>query len=194
MSPEELVDAALRLGLDAIAVTDHGRIEGAEVTRELGRKKGMLVLRGVEVYTGQGDMLVYGVCEDIEPVESALDLIDWVHGRGGAVVAAHPFRGGFGLGARTRGFPPEDVLCAVDAIETFNGADSSDARALAAGAAERLGRPVVGGSDAHHPLDVGRCATVLDRTVRSDEELVEELRGGRLRGCTGPAAPRKRWW
>jgi hypothetical protein len=194
MSPDELIDAALRLGLDAIAVTDHGLIEGAEVTRELARERGLLVFRGVEVYTGQGDMLVFGVYEDIQPFDSALELIEWVHGRGGAVVAAHPFRGGFGLGARTRGFPPEEVLSAVDAIEAFNGADSSDARALAAGAAERLGRPVVGGSDAHDPLDVGRCATVLEVAVGSDEELVEELRRGRLRGCTGPAVPRKRWW
>jgi hypothetical protein len=194
MSPEELVDAALDLGLDAIAVTDHGRIEGAGVTRELGQAKGLLVLRGVEVYTGQGDMLVYGVYEDIRPYESAVDLIDWVHEQGGAVVAAHPFRGGFGLGARTRGFPSDDVLGAVDAIEALNGADSGEARALAAGAAERLARPIVGGSDAHHPFDVGRCATVLDRTVGSEEEFVAELLGGRLRGSAGPSAPRQRWW
>lgn len=194
MSPEELVDAALELCLDAIAVTDHGRIEGAEVTRELGRKRGLLVFRGIEVYTGQGDMLVYGVCEDIGPYESAADLIDWVHDRGGAVVAAHPFRGGFGLGARTRGFPPDGVLDEVDAIEAFNGADSGEARALAAGAAQRLAKPMVGGSDAHHPLDVGRCATVLDRTVGSEQEFVAELLGGRLRGSTGPADSRRRWW
>lgn len=194
MSPEELVEAALGLGLDAIAVTDHGRIRGADVTRELGQREGLSVFRGVEVYTDQGDMLVFGVYEDIRPFGSALDLIDWVHGRGGAVVAAHPFRGGFGLGARDRGYPPEDVLARVDAVEAFNGADSDEARALAAGAAERLARPMVGGSDAHHPLDVGRCVTVFDRPVDSEQAFIEELLAGRLHGSVGSAATPRRWW
>lgn len=194
MSPEELVRAAIGLGLDAIAVTDHGRIEGAEVTRELGEREGLSVFRGVEVYTGEGDMLVYGVYEDIQPFESAGELAWWVHERGGAVVAAHPFRGGFGLGARTRGFPADDVLARVDAVETLNGADSSEARALAVGAAERMGLPGVGGSDAHHAQDVGRCVTVFDKPLDDEGTFVEEILAGRVRGAVGERTSHKRWW
>ncbi|MBP1713926.1 MAG: PHP-associated, partial [Deltaproteobacteria bacterium] len=35
-------------------------------------------------------------------------------------------------------------------------------------------------SDAHRLDEVGQCLTILERTVRSERELVEELRAGRF--------------
>lgn len=196
MQPEELVAAALQLGLGAIAVTEHGRIEGAEVTREIGSRKGLKVFCGVEVYTADGDMLVYGVFEDIEPWDSAIDLARWVHDRGGLVVAAHPFRGRYGLHGLVQGDVGSGVLEAVDAIETANGADSQASRDAAVAAAAKLGKPGFGGSDSHRATDVGRCVTLCERSVSTDNEFMEEIRAGRIKGTTlgqalgGPTG----WW
>lgn len=182
MEPHELVDAALRLGLGAVGVTEHGSIAGADAVKDLGERRGLLVFRGVEVYTGDGDMLVYGVYQDIEPFDSALDLISWAHERGGVVVAAHPFRGRFGLLGARRGITPEEVLAGVDAVEVHNGADPDPCRAEGAQAASRHGRPSFGGSDAHFADDVGRCVTVLEEPVRDESGWVEAIRSGRIRG------------
>lgn len=194
MPPEELIAAALELKLDAVAVTDHGTTQGAEITRRLGAEAGLLVICGMEVYTNDGDMLVYGISEDIGTVRSASDLIRRVEAQGGAVVAAHPFRGGHGPGATRRGFTPDEVLAQVTAIETHNGGDGAQARMLAEAAAIRLGKPSFGGSDAHRGQDVGRCVTVFQRRIASEEDVVRELRAGRFRGMPLGAARRDRTW
>jgi hypothetical protein len=46
--------------------------------------------------------------------------------------------------------------------------------------AERLGLLGVAGSDAHRLEEVGRCVTVLGREVRTEQELIGELRAGRF--------------
>lgn len=190
MSAEELVDSALALGLDAVAVTDHGTIEGAEYAREVGRLAGLAVFRGLEVHTREGDLLVFGVREDPEPLHAAADLIEWVRERGGVCVAAHPFRGGLGLGARHGHRPaPDDLLEKADAVETHNGGDGEEARMLAEAAARRLGRPTFGGSDAHRPGDVGRCVTVFARRLACEADFVTELRAGRCRGVASADLP-----
>lgn len=184
MSPEELIEAALASGLDAVAVTDHGTMESAHHVLGRGRDAGLLVFMGMEVHTRQGDILVFGVGEDVAACDDACELVDLVHGLGGASVAAHPYRGGHGFGAFMRGSTPDDVLVSVSAIETLNGSDSAHARDLALFAANRLGKPTFGGSDAHDANDVGRCVTVFERSVRTQEAFVAELRAGRVRAAS----------
>jgi predicted metal-dependent phosphoesterase TrpH len=65
------------------------------------------------------------------------------------------------------------------AIETLNGANKVRSNELATEIAEQLGLPGTGGSDAHALWQVGRCVTVFEREIRSQEELVSELRRGR---------------
>lgn len=51
MSPVRIVDRAVQKGLDIIAVCDHNHTGHCKVTRELGEKKGLWVVYGVEVTT-----------------------------------------------------------------------------------------------------------------------------------------------
>src|SRR5690554_464993 len=51
MSPEHIVDEAIRKELDVIAITDHNSIRQAPEVMAVGREKGLLVLCGVEVNT-----------------------------------------------------------------------------------------------------------------------------------------------
>ncbi|MBK5093107.1 MAG: hypothetical protein JJE48_06295 [Actinobacteria bacterium] len=41
----------------------------------------------------------------------------------------------------------------------------------------------VGGSKAHHVFQTGRCLTVFDDDITTDEELVAALKTGRYRGA-----------
>jgi len=43
-----------------------------------------------------------------------------------------------------------------------------------------VGRPGVAGSDAHMPSEVGRYATVFERELTREEEMLAELRAGRF--------------
>ncbi len=52
MSPGQIVEQALSLGLDWIAITDHDTLDGTAPALLAARGKGIRVLRGVEISTG----------------------------------------------------------------------------------------------------------------------------------------------
>jgi hypothetical protein len=193
MSPGALIEAARRRDLDAVCVTDHFFIEGANVTQALGRKTDFPVFRAVEARTDWGDMLVFGNYRDIPEGVSLQDLCRAVHEVDGLIFVAHPFhtRGGPSLTLAFRGrgldlakdWGQVPVLKELDGVETLNGNVSADDNARARALARRLGVPGIGGSDAHAVDMVGSAATRFSRPIRSDAELVAALR-------TGDYAPR----
>ena len=200
LEPEDLIEAARRRGLDAICVTDHYFIEGANVTQRLGREMEFPVFRGVEARTNLGDMLVFGYYRDIPEGISLQDLCWYVHEVGGLVFAAHPFHTGGGpsltLAFQERGrdlredWDRVEVLRELDGVETLNGQVEADVNAQARALARELGVPGVGGSDAHAAHMVGSAATRFARSVRSEADLLAALKDGsysplRLRGRDG---------
>jgi len=78
-SPEEAVLWAARVGLDGLAITDHDTMRGARRALELGRRRGLLVLPGLEVETRGGHILAICPSEPVRPglgLEEALDAIE----------------------------------------------------------------------------------------------------------------------
>jgi predicted metal-dependent phosphoesterase TrpH len=184
IDPRLLAEVASRIGLDALCVTEHEEIEGAEVARRLGAEAGFPVFRGVEVYTELGDMLVFGLYRATFPLTTPFDeLLAEVRDAGGAIIPAHPCRGSRGF-HEILGEERADLLLAnVDAIETRNGGTSPESNEASQAYAEKYGLPGVGGSDAHFLMQLGRCLTVFERDVRSEAELVEEIKAGRCRAA-----------
>ena len=78
-SPRELVNAAKRLGLDAIALTDHDTTEGWEEALAAARAAGIGLGPGLEIscrYLGAGvHLLAYFVDPDYGPLLTELDRI-----------------------------------------------------------------------------------------------------------------------
>lgn len=191
MRPEGLIEAARQSDLDAVCVTDHFSIEGANVAQGLGQERDFPVFRAVEARTNWGDMLVFGHYEDIPEGIALEDLCRSVHQAGGLVFVAHPFhtRGGpsLTLSFRDRGLDLETdwdqvgVLGEVDGVETLNGNVDAEHNARAQALARRLDVPGIGGSDAHAVHMVGSAATRFSRPIRTDAELVAALKGGEYR-------------
>jgi predicted metal-dependent phosphoesterase TrpH len=68
-SPEQLVQTAVKLGLQAIAVTDHDTVSGLEITQQIADKYGIQFVPGVEIsaYTEEdGEIHVLGYFIDPE--------------------------------------------------------------------------------------------------------------------------------
>lgn len=78
-SPRELVNAASRLGLDAIALTDHDTTEGWEEALTAARSADIGLVPGLEIscrYLGAGvHLLAYFVDPDFGPLLTELDRI-----------------------------------------------------------------------------------------------------------------------
>ena len=166
-----VVRHAKKIGLGAIAITDHNVITAWSEALEEGKKDGIIIIRGEEVSSSEGHILAYGIHERIRKDMSPEETVEAIHEQGGVAVAAHPYRPTNGIGP--------DVVRKVDfdAVETLNFGSPSRQNAKAERLARERGLPMVGGSDAHTLEDIGKAYTVfLD--VESEEDILEEIRMG----------------
>jgi predicted metal-dependent phosphoesterase TrpH len=186
LEPEDLMDRALELGLDGVCFTEHFSVEASLPVTSIESPDGFLVLRGVEVATDCGHLLVYGPRDDSWNLWGGNNFLNLsevlasVHRLGGICVPAHPFRGWESMGERVYSVP------GLDALETHNGANTSEMNQRAVKVALELKLPSVGGSDCHRADQVGRAFTEFSNPIRNMEDLVGEIRSGRCRGRYAP--------
>lgn len=181
---EEIIEEARRIGLDGICLTDHNYYWDRETVEDLKQKHGFLILRGNELITDQGDMVVFGLERDIKDLVRLPQLREEVDRSGGYVIAAHPFRGFLVFGAGQVGLTLEKAMERplfkyVDAVEVLNGKVTRDENNFAADVAAGLGATATGGSDAHEVHEVGCYATHFQDIITNEKELIEALKAGR---------------
>ena len=183
-SVEEMIEAAVRRGLDVVAITDHERIDAALAGRVIARARGwpIEVVVGEEITTRGGHLLGLWIEEPVRPLQSLRESIAQIHEQGGVAIPAHPlvpYPLCASAGALRRLIASADPRVRPDAIEVFNPTTAGrpwHPRVVRFAAEQALAG--VGNSDAHHPAHVrqgwttfpGRSATDLraaleDRTT-----------------------------
>jgi predicted metal-dependent phosphoesterase TrpH len=183
MEPADLLRQARLVGLDAVCITEHDVPWDRTSLRSLARKGPPLVFAGMEVSTELGDVLVFGTNGVPAGVSRPQELRALADGAGGVMIAAHPFRRFFAPGAQPN---VEEALAnplfeLVEAVEVFNGGGSRREQEFAIDVVTRLPLPAVAGSDSHAPHTIGCCYTAFERPLTTMEELVGELRLGRVK-------------
>jgi hypothetical protein len=116
----------------------------------------------------------YGKFQENLPVE---EIVAKVHGKGGVVIMAHPFRHGNNIGE-----DPEKLrgkFACADGIEVFNTNQTEEENNCSKKVWETLGIVGIGGSDAHSVEMVGQYLTWFQNTIRNEDDLVREIKGRR---------------
>jgi len=185
IDPSALLEEARRAGLDGVCLTEHQNRWSPEEIQELMEDHGIRVFQGNEITTNQGDILVFGYEKDVKGVVPIQDLRKEVEAVGGLMIAAHPFRGFLLFGISQLQLDVEQackraVFQHVDGLEIHNCKVTDPENDMARRVAERLGLLGVAGSDAHRLDEVGKCVTNFEREVRTERELIEEIRAGRF--------------
>ena len=180
--PEALLAEAAAKGLDGVCITEHFSVDASLMVSDLEPPDGLVVLRGAEISTEIGHMLVFGPADDTWNLwGNAGELVDHqeavraVKAAGGVCIPSHPYRGIGSMGDSA--FQPD----LFNAVETLNGANPGRMNEKAVKAARKNGMKGVGGSDAHSPGEVGRAYTVFEKWIYTVEELVAEIKSGRFR-------------
>ncbi|OLC10353.1 MAG: hypothetical protein AUH39_02320 [Chloroflexi bacterium 13_1_40CM_67_9] len=165
-SIEEILDAAERAGLDAIALTDHDDIRGAFALRELAARRAspVSVIPGVEVTTRSGHLLALWIEDEVPMFCSLVEAVSRIHKAGGIAIAPHPLSYltfSIGEGALRQLAAYGDDARMVDAIEVRNPSYAGRVRASRALwlNTHALRIAATGSSDAHHAALVGTCWT-----------------------------------
>jgi predicted metal-dependent phosphoesterase TrpH len=161
-----LAGAAGLRDLDGVATTNH------DYYTALPDRFGVASLPGNEITTTRGHLLVVGPDPpaETEPGElTPAEAVELAHDRDCAAVLAHPYRN-----STIREL--EDLP--LDAIEV-NGKHPRT-RKWVRRLADSRGLPLVGGSDAHYPFEVGRAYTEIEAEELSPTAVVEAIREGRV--------------
>ncbi len=167
-SPEQILDAAERAGLDVIALTDHDDIRGSFLIRDLAarRNSGVEVVTGMEVTTRSGHLLALWIEEDVPMFGALAATVAQIHELGGLAVVPHPLSYlTFSIGERAlRALQRGRVECRVDGIEIRNPSYAGRVRGSRAAWLNDhvLGVAETGSSDAHHANLVGTAWTEFD--------------------------------
>ncbi|MFC6903904.1 PHP-associated domain-containing protein [Halalkalicoccus tibetensis] len=160
-----LAGVAKRRGLDGVALTNH------DYYRPLGDpEEGFLSIPGIEISTTKGHVLVLGPDPPTRTEKGRLtpaEAVELAHDRGCVAIIAHPFRNS----------TIRETDVEFDAIE-LNGKHPRT-WPLVREIAEVRGIPLVGGSDAHYPIEVGRAYTRIEADP-SPESIVGAIREGRV--------------
>jgi len=190
-SVAEVLDLAVRAGLDYVALTDHNTTTQNRVACE----SGVLVIPGVEVTSNHGHYNILGASPSVDPRvlhtrEGRQAPIDAAHAAGGLVVLNHP---------HCDYCPWEwDWNEEYDLLEVWNGAwTGRNQRALdwwqtQLAAGRRL--PAVGGSDTHSVgifsvVRTGSPTTYVFADDLTVPALLEGLRAGRVVVSDNPEGP-----
>ena len=162
-----LLAAAARLrSLDGVATTNH------DYYTAFPDALGTTALPGTEITTTRGHLLVVGPDPPAETDPGELTpeaAVEAAHDRGCAAILAHPYRN-----STIRELDKLDL----DAIEV-NGKHPRT-RSWVERLADHRGLPLVGGSDAHYPFEVGRAYTEVDAEELTPAAVVDAIRDGRV--------------
>jgi len=141
MSPRRVVERCRETGIDLVVISDHDCVDALAEAEAAGCDLGVRVVPAVEFATDYGDvigLMVAGLC----PEAGLSAVLDHIRGHGGLAVLPHPLRGHC-----LDRLPVEQF----DLIEVYNARCSPRENELAQLLAERYGKPVLVGADAHVP-------------------------------------------
>jgi predicted metal-dependent phosphoesterase TrpH len=174
LTPDALVRAAGARGLDGVCITEHDALWPLDDIRRLSEQMEYVVLRGMEVTTEVGHVLVFGVGAHHHSMAQLEELHRIVRIEGGMMYLAHP-------GRRYGRLPPADLASIFDSVEAHNGTEGMLQNDNASRLAASMPLPGIGGSDAHSVREVGVCATEFEEHIRSEADFLQALRRGAYR-------------
>jgi predicted metal-dependent phosphoesterase TrpH len=177
-SPEQLIHAAKKRGLNGFAITDHNTCDAVTymIDKGLMSPDGLpvndfLIIPGVEVTTAEGHLLCIGAVLPNLKGRPALEVCKLIHEAGGLAIPPHPYDL-FRAGIR------ENVLntLPIDAIEVFNAASTLKRYNQAAfNYAMKRGLPMTAASDSHHHAAIGQAYTILKTDDVSVRGILEQI-------------------
>ncbi|HLB28301.1 MAG TPA: PHP domain-containing protein [Dehalococcoidales bacterium] len=173
---EAIIARCQKLGINCIAVTDHGTAEGGLEMQKIAPFK---VIVGEEILTPNGEIMGLFLKETIPSGISVEEAVAKIKAQGGLVCLPHPFDPLRGL--RMRKEKLAWLVEQADIIEVFNARGPFPGPVKKANAlALKYNLPGSAGSDAHYPYEIGHTYIEMPE-FNGKEGFLQALRKGTIR-------------
>jgi len=177
MPLEKIVSRCQEVGINCIAICDHGTAEGALRMREISP---FPVIVAEEILTPHGEIMGMFLEETIPSGLSVEQTISRIRAQDGLVCIPHPFD--IFRGSALRSNIIEEIVEQIDIVEVLNsryilGRSSTKALAFA------LKYDIVqsAGSDAHTPYEIGNAYVEMPE-FNGRDDFLEALEKGKISG------------
>jgi len=155
-TPLDMIKAAMKNGLDGLAVTDHNTVKGSLVAKKLAKRFKFLIITGSEIKTKEGEIIALGIKENVPIGLTIEETVEKIHELGGIATVPHPF--GSYIFRRCAG---RKGLMA-DAIEVYNSTLTKGQNKKALAMAQLFKKSITAGSDAHSSRNVGNAGVIVN--------------------------------
>lgn len=165
--PKDIIKYSIKKGLGGIAITDHDTIKGGLEAKKY-ETDVIEIIVGCELNTAHGEIIGLFLTEEIKS-RDVDEAIDEIHSQGGLVIIPHPFDS-----LRNSFKNLKDYVEKIDAIEGFNSRcifDRYNKRAVTFAKDHNI--PIVAGSDAHYPNEIGLAGVIASNN--SKEGIINNL-------------------
>jgi len=174
---EKIINRCLKIGINCIAIADHGTAEGALKMQSLAPFE---VIVAEEILTPYGEIMGMFLKETIPSGLSVEQTISRIKAQGALVNIPHPFDAFRGLRLGSREL--EALVDQIDAIEVFNAREpfrkpSAKAQAFA----RKYDIPGTVGSDAHTIGEIGNAYIEMPE-FNGRDDFLQVLRAGKVLG------------
>jgi predicted metal-dependent phosphoesterase TrpH len=191
LSIPQVIEEAEMKGIGGVCLTEHIYAWARKDLEGFACNHNVVLLGGMEIATDMGHIIVFGLDRYISGIHKASKLRSVADEMDGFLVVVHPFRMYFepeDFGIKPKRSWPQVIADAsdlpifslVDEVEVLNGGCTERENLLALEVARGLEMRGTGGSDAHSERGVGYFVTVFEREIRSESDLITELKAGRF--------------
>jgi len=177
MPLEKIVSRCQEIGINCVAICDHGTAEGGLRMREIAP---FPVIVAEEILTPHGEIMGMFLEETIPNGLSVEQTISRIRAQGGLVCIPHPFD--IFRQSALRSNTIEEIAEQIDVVEVFNSRAilaRSSAKALAFAA--KYGIAQSAGSDAHTPCEIGNAYVEMPE-FNGKEDFLKALAKGKISG------------
>jgi predicted metal-dependent phosphoesterase TrpH len=174
---EKIVSRCLEVGINCIAICDHGTAEGALKMREIAP---FTVIVAEEILTPHGEIMGMFLEETIPSGLSVEKTLSRIRAQGALVCIPHPFDTFRHSALRSQTI--EEIAEQIDIIEVFNSRTllyRSSAKALAL--ATKYGMAKSAGSDAHTLYEIGNAYVEMPE-FNGKDDFLQALEKGNISG------------
>ncbi|MDD5127254.1 MAG: PHP domain-containing protein [Dehalococcoidales bacterium] len=179
MSPESIVQRCQELGINCIAIADHGTVEGGLAVQKIAP---FTVIVAEEILTPHGEIMGMFLKETIPSGNgiSPAEAITLIKEQDGLVCIPHPYDTVrmSALGGRAL----EEIIKQVDVLEVFNARclfPYSSERALALANKHNIAQSA--GSDSHTVAEIGNVYVEMPEFT-GKEDFLKALAKGKIKG------------
>jgi hypothetical protein len=174
---EKIISRCLEIGINCVAICDHGTAEGALRMRKIAPFK---VIVAEEIMTPDGEIMGMFLKKTIPSRISVKEAISQIRAQGGLVCIPHPFDRLRRSALRNNMIG--EIADQIDIVEVFNSRTifpQNSAKALAF--ASKHGIPKSAGSDAHTLREIGNAYVEMPE-FKGKDDFLKALEKGKISG------------